>query len=232
MNHDRVPTPKPAGIQLPRSAHDIRTNGEPTPIVHLLSERPGRATGAVLATVAMDDSNPTVTDAPVRTNHTTRPIHLSTGPPDTARRDRAESVPPAATVPRLVVRAREVMIGNPDRVAPTDRWQQVARRMRTLEASTLPVCDEHDELSGIIDYREIGLRCLSKGGSAATARSLTHDTPFTIGIDDPVDGIAQRMAEQKAWLLPVLDGRRLVGVIHYADIITQTAPAPTHPPEC
>ena len=61
---------------------------------------------------------------------------------------------------------------------------------------------------------------------------MTRDTPFTIGIDDPVDGIAQRMAEQKAWLLPVLDGRRLVGVIHYADMITQTAPAPTHQPEC
>lgn len=231
MNHDRVPTPKPAGIQLPRSAHDIQPNGESTPNVHLLSERPGRATGAVLATAAVDD-NPTVTDAPVRTHHATRPIHLSTGTPDTARRDRAESVPPAATVPRLVVRAREVMTGNPDRVAPTDRWQQAARTMRTLQASTLPVCDEHGHLSGIIDYRDIGLRCLSKGGSAATARSLTHDTPFTIGIDDPVDGIAQRMAEQKAWLLPVLDGRRLVGVIHYADIITQTAPAPTHPPEC
>ena len=180
----------------------------------------------------MDDNNPTVADAPVCTQHATRPIHLSTGTPDTARRDRAESVPPAATVPRLVVRAREVMTGNPDRVAPTDRWQQVARTMRTLQASSLPVCDEHGEFSGIIDYGEIGLRCLSKGGSAATARSLTHDTPFTIGIDDPVDGIAQRMAEQKAWLLPVLDGRRLVGVIHYADIITQTAPAPTHPPEC
>src|SRR5664279_4870007 len=58
--------------------------------------------------------------------------------------------------------------------------------------------------------------------SPGTARSLTRDTPFTIGIDDPVDGIAQRMAEQKAGLLPVLDGRRLVGVIHYADMLTHT----------
>ncbi|HEY5148449.1 MAG TPA: flippase-like domain-containing protein, partial [Mycobacterium sp.] len=182
---------------------------------------PALAPGAVPATAAVDD-NPTVTDAPVRAHHATRPIHLGSATPDPARCDRAESVAPAAAVPGLAVRAREVMTGNPDQVAPTDRWQHVARTMRTLQASTLPVCDEHGDLCGIIDYRDIGLRCLSEGGSAATARSLTRDTPFTIGIDDPVDGIAQRMAEQKAWLLPVLDGRRLVGVIHYADMLTHT----------
>ena len=177
------------------------------------------AQGAVLATAAAA-GNQAVTDASVRTDHATGPIQLSTATGDPAQ-DRAGSVAPAATVPGRVARAREVMTGNPDRVGSTDRWQQVARTMRTLQASTLPVCDDHGELCGIIDYRDIGLRCLSESGSVATARSLTRDTPFTIGIDDPVDGIAQRMAENKAWLLPVLDGRRLVGVIHYADIIGQ-----------
>ena len=34
-------------------------------------------------------------------------------------------------------------------------------------------------------------------------------------MNDPVDHVWERMAEQRMWLLPVLDGRRLVGVIHY-----------------
>jgi CBS-domain-containing membrane protein len=38
----------------------------------------------------------------------------------------------------------------------------------------------------------------------------------TIGVADPVDHVWDLMAEQRMWLLPVLDGRRLVGVIHYA----------------
>ena len=38
---------------------------------------------------------------------------------------------------------------------------------------------------------------------------------MTIGVNDPVDHVWELMAEQRMWLLPVLDGRRLVGVIHY-----------------
>ena len=38
---------------------------------------------------------------------------------------------------------------------------------------------------------------------------------MTIGVNDPVDHVWERMAEQRMWLLPVLDGRRLVGVIQY-----------------
>ena len=127
--------------------------------------------------------------------------------------------------PQRPIRASEVMTGDYGQVAPTDSWQKVARTMRTLQATAVPVCDEHGELRGIVDYRDIGVRCLAGGESAATARTLTRDTPFTVGINDPVTGIAQRMAEHKAWLLPVLDGRRLVGVIHYADILTGGAAA-------
>ena len=50
---------------------------------------------------------------------------------------------------------------------------------------------------------------------AETAASLAQAPPVTIGVDDPVDHVWDLMAEQKMWLLPVLDGRQLVGVIHY-----------------
>ena len=33
-------------------------------------------------------------------------------------------------------------------------------------------------------------------------------------MNDPVDHVWERMAEQRMWLLPVRDARRLVGVIH------------------
>jgi hypothetical protein len=39
---------------------------------------------------------------------------------------------------------------------------------------------------------------------------------MTIGMNDPVDQVWDLMAEQRMWLLPVLDRRRLVGVIHYS----------------
>jgi CBS domain-containing protein len=161
--------------------------------------------------------DPTPNRTPVPTWEATR--RLTTGTPDTARSDRAA---PGASGrgSSTVVRAREVMTADPDRVATTDSWQQVARTMRSRRATILPVCDERGDLCGVIDYRDIGVRCLAEGGSVATARTLTRDTPFTLGIDDPVDGIAQRMTEHRAWLIPVIDGRRLAGVIHYADLLS------------
>jgi CBS-domain-containing membrane protein len=45
---------------------------------------------------------------------------------------------------------------------------------------------------------------------------LAQAPPVTIGVADPVDHVWDLMAEQRMWLLPVLDGRRLVGIIHYA----------------
>ena len=64
-----------------------------------------------------------------------------------------------------------------------------------------------------------------------TAASLAEEPPVTIGVDDPVDHVWQVMAGQRVWLLPVLDGRRLVGVvIHYADIAaTSGSAAPRRP---
>lgn len=47
---------------------------------------------------------------------------------------------------------------------------------------------------------------------------------MTIGVDDPVDHVMRLMVDQRLWLLPVLDGPRLVEVIRYA---TATGPANT-----
>lgn len=183
--------------------------------------------GAVSVNPAATVHHLTVTDTPTPTRDAARPVHLITGSPDTARYDLAQPGTPGWG-PSTVVRAREVMTG-PDHVASTDSWQQVARTMRNRQASILPVCDDHGDLCGVINYRDIGVRCLAVGGSAATARTLTRDTLFTVGVDDPVDGIARRMAEQKAWLIPVLHGRRLVGVIHYAHLLAEADPSAMTP---
>ena len=134
---------------------------------------------------------------------------------------------PAGADARVMATARDVMTANPDRVAHTDTLHEVARRMRTLLVAFLPVCDEHSDLCGIIAYRHIGWPCDVQGGDPATvtAASLAEEPPVTIGVDDPVDHLWQVMAEQRVWLLPVLDGRRLVGVIHYADIAATSGSA-------
>ena len=115
----------------------------------------------------------------------------------------------------VVTRARDVMTRDPDRVACGDTLMEVAGMMRSLLVAFLPVCDEHGDLQGIIALRDLHHVLRPGRPTPATASSLAAEPPVTIGVNDPVDPVWERMAEQRMWLLPVLDGRRLVGVIHY-----------------
>ena len=104
----------------------------------------------------------------------------------------------------------------PDRVATTDTLDEVARRMRELLVAFLPVCDEYDELHGIITLHDVRASVGGGGHPASlTAAELAADPPVIVRVDDPIDHVPQLMAEHRVWLLPVLDGRRLVGVIRY-----------------
>ncbi len=121
--------------------------------------------------------------------------------------------------------AGDVMTRDPDRVACTDTLAEVADRMRSLLVAFLPVCEDNGDLRGIITLRD--LQRVIRGGhpTAATASSLLAAEPsVTIGVNDPVDHVPDLMAKLRMWLLPVLDGRRLVGVIHYAIVPRHLCP--------
>ena len=107
--------------------------------------------------------------------------------------------------------------------------------MRTLLVAFLPVCDQHGDLQGIIALRDLQRAVRGGDPTGATAFTLAQEPAVTIGVDDPVGHVWDLMAAQRMWLLPVLDGRRLVGVIHYATVpgstnSTSRGPAPRRAP--
>ena len=116
---------------------------------------------------------------------------------------------------RVVDVAGDVMTRDPDRVACTDTLPEVARRMRSLLVAFLPVCDEHGDLRGIVALRDVHRVIVAGDPTGATASCLAQAPAATIGVDDPVDQARGLMVRQRLWLLPVLDGRRLVGVLRY-----------------
>ena len=115
----------------------------------------------------------------------------------------------------VVRRARDVMTRDPHRVAGGDTLMEVAGMMRSLLVAFLPVCDEHGDLQGVNALPTLHHVLRPGHPTEATASSLAENPPMTIGANDPVDHVWDLMAEQRMWLLPVLDGRRLVGVIHF-----------------
>ena len=134
--------------------------------------------------------------------------------PPTAARSAPDAALPWADWP-VVRLARDVMTRDPDRVACSDPLLEVAGVMRSLLVAFLPVCDEHGDLQGVIALQDLHHVLRPGHPTKATASSLAKNPPMTIGVNDPVDHVWDLMAEQRMWLLPVLDGRRLVGVIHY-----------------
>jgi CBS domain-containing protein len=51
-----------------------------------------------------------------------------------------------------------------------------------------------------------------------TAGELGEGKPVTIGADDPVDEALRQMTEHKVRRLPVIEDRKLVGIVSQADI--------------
>ena len=127
--------------------------------------------------------------------------------------------------------ARDVMNCQPDRVAHTDTLTEVLRRMRHLLVAFLPVCGERDELHGIIALHD--LRPAIEGGvdqTRVTAASLAAAPAVTVGVDDSAEHASHLMARYRVWMLPVLDGRRLAGVIQYRKHHPPVLPAAAPPP--
>jgi len=112
--------------------------------------------------------------------------------------------------------ARDVMIPNPSRVAGTDTLVEVASVMRSLLVAFLPVCDINGDLLGIIAPDDLPSAVRGDNSIGATASALAREPAVAIGVDDRVDRVWDLMAEHGMWLLPVLDRRRLAGVIRYS----------------
>lgn len=126
----------------------------------------------------------------------------------------------------MTTTARDIMTPSPECIGEHDTLLQAARKMRDLDVGALPICGEDDRLKGMVTDRDIVIRCLAedRDPGSVTAGSLAEGKPVTVGADDPLEEVLATMAEYQVRRLPVIDGRRLVGIISESDI-AQNAPA-------
>jgi CBS domain-containing protein len=117
--------------------------------------------------------------------------------------------------------AREVMSGGAECIGEKDTIQAAAKRLTDLDVGAMPICGEDDRLKGMLTDRDIVVKVVAKGKDPAqtTAGELaTQDEVVTIGADDSVDEALRTMTEKKVRRLPVIDGRKLIGVVTQADL--------------
>ncbi|MFL5818155.1 MAG: CBS domain-containing protein [Conexibacter sp.] len=118
--------------------------------------------------------------------------------------------------------AREIMSEDCTCVGENDSVLDAAKRLAELDVGALPICGEDDRLKGMLTDRDIVVKVLADGRDPASTRAgelgAGDGRTITIGADDPVEEILRTMAEHRVRRLPVIDGKRLVGIVAQADV--------------
>ncbi|HEV7774204.1 MAG TPA: CBS domain-containing protein [Conexibacter sp.] len=118
--------------------------------------------------------------------------------------------------------AREIMSDDCTCIGENDSVLDAAKRLAELDVGALPICGEDDRLKGMLTDRDIVVKVLAKGRDPASTRAgelgAGDQQTITIGAEDSVEEVLRTMAEHRVRRLPVIDGKRLVGIVAQADV--------------
>ncbi|MFZ9408512.1 MAG: CBS domain-containing protein [Burkholderiaceae bacterium] len=104
-------------------------------------------------------------------------------------------------------------------VTPDEPLAQVVEIMADRDIGSLVVL-EHDDLVGILTFREVIVALVRNGGSLGQTlvRSAMDDAPLTCTLATELDEVRRMMLERHARYMPVMDRRQLIGVISLYDV--------------
>jgi len=109
-------------------------------------------------------------------------------------------------------------------IGENDTVLDAAKRLAELDVGAMPICGEDDRLKGMITDRDIVVKVLAQGKDPASTKAgevgAGDGKTITIGADDSIEQTLRTMIEHKVRRLPVIDGKRLVGIISQADVAT------------
>jgi len=127
-------------------------------------------------------------------------------------------------------KARDIMSDDCTCIGENDSVLDAAKRLAELDVGAMPICGEDDRLKGMITDRDIVVKVLAQGKDPASTKAGEvgdgdgdgdgDGKTITIGADDSIEQTLRTMIEHKVRRLPVIDGKRLVGIISQADVAT------------
>ena len=121
-------------------------------------------------------------------------------------------------------KARDVMSSDCTCIGENDSVLDAAKRLADKDVGSLPICGEDDRLKGMLTDRDIVVKVLAKGKDPASVKAgelgQGDSETVTVGADDSIDEALRTMIDHKVRRLPVIDGKRMIGIISQADIAT------------
>lgn len=116
--------------------------------------------------------------------------------------------------------AKDIMHPGAQWIPATETLDRAAQLMRELDVGALPVSDTNERLCGIITDRDIVVECVAHGldPSQTTCGDLSLGTPRWIESGADVSEVLEEMQSHQIRRLPVIEEKRLVGMISEADL--------------
>ncbi|UGY94378.1 CBS domain-containing protein [Streptomyces gobiensis] len=116
--------------------------------------------------------------------------------------------------------AKDIMHPGAQWIPNTETLDRAAQLMRELGVGALPISDVNERLCGIVTDRDIVVECIAGGRdpSKMTCGDLAKGTPRWIDANADINEVLHEMEEHQIRRLPVIENKRLVGMISEADL--------------
>ena len=116
------------------------------------------------------------------------------------------------------MKVRELMTPVPQTIAATETLAVARERMDRGRFRHLPVVDAEGRLIGIVTDRDLRAHAGHLADTRLTAAVV--EPAMTVGVDDTVDSVAERLLRERVGGFPVVDSAgTLVGIITETDVL-------------
>ena len=115
---------------------------------------------------------------------------------------------------------KDVMTTNIQYCTPLDNVFEVAVKMKDYDVGAIPICEE-GHLLGMITDRDIAIRGVAEKHPGSTkVTDIMSEKLVTVTADVTVDEAADLMATEQIRRLPVVEGKKLIGMVSLGDLAT------------
>lgn len=120
------------------------------------------------------------------------------------------------------MKVKEIMTKSVASLKPEDSIKAAAEIMREYNVGSVPVCDNANNVIGIITDRDIVLRSVADEQSTRqVVRDVMTSNPVLGNPDMDIHDAARVMSERQIRRLPIVENKSLVGIVALGDIAVE-----------
>lgn len=97
----------------------------------------------------------------------------------------------------------------------------VAKLMNSNHIGCIPVCDNNNELVGIVTDRDIALRCIACNKNPATTpiTDIMTTAVCSCNVNDTIEKVANTMSKKQIRRIPIVDNNKVIGILTLGDLV-------------